>query len=270
MAHAGPKPREATGDRDCRRSSPRPSALSMVTYPGPATEALGSFLADDIRNQLSLVASCRDHPVRRATRAQMHRQQRRPVPRRRAHHARHPGHDIFKGHALFTASTPADSSTSSSPAGARSTTCAASSEGTGATATLTPPATRSHCRAAAPTPRSRPLTSSGQSCSCSIARRPSAELDGARNAGRSSTPLPILVRGPETTTFARMRRYCGLDLIGQLGIRTSEEGRRALSEFEEIGLNGHSARINRLPGRQISAGLLDTGYPFIFRTASDT
>ena len=64
----------------------------MITLPRLAAEALGSFLASDMKDRFGVSHARLAEIVPFAAQlcARMHRQQRRALPRRRAHHARHP------------------------------------------------------------------------------------------------------------------------------------------------------------------------------------
>ena len=119
----------------------------MITLPCLAADALGSFLANDIRDRFGVSHARLAEIVPFAARLALE-----CIGNSDAlyHNVEHTmlvtlaGHDIFKGRALLTDSTPDDYSTSSSPASPTiSATCAASSKGMGPAATWSMlPATR--------------------------------------------------------------------------------------------------------------------------------
>src|SRR5271154_342112 len=110
--HAGPEARTKTaGEPDRRRSARRPSARSMITLPSLAAEALGSFLAHDMRDRFGVSHARLAEVIPFAARLTLE-----CIGNSDAlfHDVEHTmlvtlaGHDIFKGRALLTNSTPDD------------------------------------------------------------------------------------------------------------------------------------------------------------------
>jgi hypothetical protein len=111
-AHARPQARaNPTGQGVCQHPPPRSTALSMITLPSLAAEALGSFLADDIRDRFGVSHARPAEIIPFAARLALE-----CIGNSDAlyHNVEHTmlvtlaGHDIFMGRALLRASTPAD------------------------------------------------------------------------------------------------------------------------------------------------------------------
>ena len=183
----------------------------MITLPGLAAEALGSFLAEDMRDRFGVSHARLAEIVPFAAKLALE-----CIGNSDAlyHNVEHTmlvtlaGHDIFKGRALLTDQSPDDYSNfivaclSHDIGYVRGVL-----KGTVQMATSsTPPGTRSNCPAAVLTPRSRPITSSAPSCSCSIAWRRSRSSTARGSRARSTTRYSPIPRRPTTTTSMRMRR----------------------------------------------------------------
>src|SRR5580658_7376945 len=164
----------------------------MITLPGLAAEALGSFLAEDMRDRFGVSHARLAEIVPFAARLALE-----CIGNSDAlyHNVEHTmlvtlaGHDIFKGRALLTDSTPDDYCHFIVA-------CLAHDigyvrgvlKGDGPDGYVVDAAGhKSPCRAVAPTPRSRPITSSGQSCSCWIAWRRSRNSTARGSRAQYST-----------------------------------------------------------------------------------
>ena len=110
--HAGPEARANTiGDPDREPLPQQPSAQSMITLPCLAADALGTFLANDIRDRFGVSHARLAEIVPFAARLALE-----CIGNSDAlyHNVEHTmlvtlaGHDIFKGRALLTDSTPDD------------------------------------------------------------------------------------------------------------------------------------------------------------------
>ena len=238
----------------------------MITLPGLAAEALGSFLADDIRDRFGVSHARLAEIVPFAARLALE-----CIGNSDAlyHDVEHTmlvtlaGHDIFKGRALLTASTPADycnfivACLTHDIGYVRGVLKGDGRDGYVVDAAghkVDPAARQFRCRARAPSCRAVKavrLRSLGDPSRSSTPR-------GSRDA-IEHTRFPYSSAAEQHGVHEDAALLRAADLIGQLGDPHYLRKANALyHEFEEIGLNGQLGYGSPVgPGRQISAILLE-------------
>ena len=237
----------------------------MITLPGLAAEALGAFLADDMRDRFGVSHARLAEIVPFAARLALE-----CIGNSDAlyHNVEHTmlvtlaGHDIFKGRALLTASTPDDYShfivgcLSHDIGYVRGILKGDGPDGYVVDASGHKVKLPRGCSDAALAPyhveRSKLFV---------LDRLASIEeLDGARIAGAiAHTRFPYSTAPDDHHVHEDAALLRAADLIGQLGDPHYLKKANALyHEFEEIGLNRQLGYDARRPGRQIPAILLGT------------
>ncbi len=241
----------------------------MITLPKLAANALSTFLADDMKDRFGASHARLAEIIPFAAQLALE-----CIGNSDAlyHNVEHTmlvtlaGHDIFKGRALVTDSTPSDYSHFIVA-------CLTHDIGyvrgivkgrrRGRLRRSTRPGARSPCRAARPTRRSRPITSSGRNCSCGDRLSTIDELDGSRVAAvieHTRFPYSSKPEDPDVSEEAGLLRAA--DLIGQLGDPHYLKKSNALyCEFDEVGLN-------RQLGYDLPADLIDKYPNFYWRKVS--
>ena len=215
----------------------------MMTLPELAADALGAFLASDMKDRFGASHARLAELVPFAARLSLE-----CIGNSDAlyHNVEHTmlvtlaGHDIFKGRALLLPSTPSDYSNfivaclTHDIGYVRG---VVKGDGDEATSSM-PPAARCPCRAAAPMPRLPLIMSIGRSCSCWTVWRKSTSSTGRGSHVRSNSRASPTRAETEESIDEEGSLLRAADLIGQLGDPNYLRKANALYyEFEESGLN---------------------------------